>query len=236
MNLTHSYHALSPKDQRLWRAVRWMIPFQFRWFFEGCLQIPGQLWVADRKLLYTTIRQIKPKTVFEVGTWQGGGSTYFISQALHDNGFGTLHTIEADPRIHATVQQNYRAHLPHLVKHVVFHSGKAMEVYPHLLRQLGSIDTVFLDGSADPQEAYGEFEMFTPFLQHGAVVLMHDWDNEKMARLRPALEQSEEWQIEQTITAPQSVGFAIVRHVGVNNIPSKLELLPSMHGSERSLS
>jgi predicted O-methyltransferase YrrM len=122
------------------------------------------------------------------------------------------------------------------VKHVEFHSGKAMEVYPHLLHQLGGIDTVFLDGSADPQEAYGEFEMFAPFLQPGAVVLMHDWDNEKMARLRPALERSSEWQVEQTITAPKSVGFAVVRHVGVNGRPSNPELLPSMHGSERSFS
>lgn len=232
MNFAHSYHALSPQHQRLWRTIRWIIPYRLRWFFEGCLQIPGQLWVADRKLLYKTIRQVKPKTVFEVGTWQGGGSTYFISQALYDNGFGVLHTIEADPQIHAIVQQNYRTYLPHLLQHVEFHSGKAMEVYPHLLRQLGCVDTVFLDGSADPQEAYGEFEMFAPFLHNGGVVLMHDWDNEKMALLRPALERSSQWRIQQTITAPESVGFAVVRHVVVTDMPSSVEPLHSMHGPE----
>ncbi|HBH79856.1 MAG TPA: hypothetical protein DDY39_08520, partial [Nitrospira sp.] len=113
-----------------------------------------------------------------------------------------------------------------------FHSGKAMAVYPHLLRQLGCVDTVFLDGSADPQEAYGEFEMFAPFLHNGGVVLMHDWDNEKMALLRPALERSSQWRIQQTITAPESVGFAVVRHVVVTDIPSRVEPLHSMHGPE----
>lgn len=235
MNLSYSYHALSPKDQRLWKAMRWTIPHRFRWFFEGCLQIPGQLWVADRKVLYGTIRRVKPKTVFEVGTWQGGGSTYFISQALHDNGFGILHTIEADPKIYAAVQHNYRTYLPHLVQHIKFHSGKALEVYPELLHQLGCIDTVFLDGSSDPQEAYGEFEMFSPFLPNGAVVLMHDWDNEKMALLRPALEQSLEWHVEHTVTAPQSVGFAVVRHVGVTKQPSNLKTLQSVPKPVQSL-
>nr|WP_086425286.1 class I SAM-dependent methyltransferase [Nitrospira cf. moscoviensis SBR1015] len=236
MNLRHSYHALSPKDQQIWRIVRWMIPYRLRWFFEGCLQIPGQLWVADRKMLYRTIRRVKPQTVFEVGTWLGGGSTYFISQALHDNGFGMLHTIEADAHRHTAAQQNYKAHLPHLVKHVTFHSGKAMEIYPRLLRQLGSIDTVFLDGSADPQEAYGEFEMFAQYLHQGSVVLMHDWDNEKMALLRPAVERSAEWHIEQTITAPQSVGFAIIRHIGVTGMSGHQEPLHSIQGSELRLS
>jgi predicted O-methyltransferase YrrM len=173
------------------------------------------LWRADRKLLYQTIRRVKPQTVVEVGTWHGGGSTYFISQALYDNGFGVLHTIEADREAHQTAQDNYHRHLSHLLGHVRFHFGKATDVYPALLRELKNVDAVFLDGSGQPDEALEEFRMFEPFLQAGAVVLMHDWDNEKMVLLRPLIEQSPQWRIRQTITAPESVGFALVERVPV---------------------
>ena len=174
------------------------------------MAIPGQLWRADRKLLYQTIRRVQPHTVVEVGTWHGGGSTYFISQALHDNGFGVLHTIEADPEAYHTARDNDRRYLPHLLSHVHFHFGKATEIYPPLLRELKHIDAVFLDGSAHAQEALDEFEMFKPFLERKGVVLMHDWDNEKMILLRPRIEQSSEWKVRQVITAPRSVGFAVV--------------------------
>lgn len=215
MNLHASYENLSPQEQYWWKWIRLFLPHRVRWYFEGCLSIPGQLWRADRKLLYETIRRVKPQTVVEVGTWHGGGSTYFISQALHDNNFGMLHTIEVDPQAYAIAQDNYRRHLPHLRNRVRFHFGKATDVYPALLRDLGQIDALFLDGSANPEEALAEFEMFKPFLRKGAVVLMHDWDNEKMTLLRPKIEQSSEWHVWQTITAPQSVGFAVVERLRV---------------------
>jgi predicted O-methyltransferase YrrM len=215
MNLRSSYENLSPQEQRQWAWLRLFLPHRVRWYFEGCRSIPGQLWRAERKLLYETIRKVKPSTVVEVGTWHGGGSTYFISQALHDNGFGMLHTIEINPDAHQTAKDNYRRHLPHLLGHVHFHLGKATDIYPPLLRELKNIDTVFLDGSASPNEARDEFEMFKPFLRRGAVVLMHDWDNEKMTLLRPYIEQSSEWKVQQTITAPHSVGFAVVERVQV---------------------
>lgn len=210
MNLRYSYENLSQREKHWWKWVRLFLPHGVRWYFEGSMSIPGQLWRADRKLLYETIRRVKPKTVIEVGTWHGGGSTYFISQALHDNDFGVLHTIEVDPLAYKIAQDNYRRHLPHLVNRVQFHFGKATDVYPELLREVGQIDAVFLDGSANPEEALAEFELFKPFLRKGAVVLMHDWDNEKMTLLRPKIEQSSEWYVRQTITAPQSVGFAVV--------------------------
>jgi predicted O-methyltransferase YrrM len=214
MNLRYSYDNLSLQEKRRWKWIRSFLPHGVRWYFEGCMSIPGQLWRADRKLLYQTIRKIKPNTVLEVGTWHGGGSTYFISQALHDNGFGVLHTVEIDREAHEAAKDNYRRYLPHLLEHVHFHFGKATEIYPPLLRELRPIDAVFLDGSANAEEALHEFEMFKPFLQRKAVVLMHDWDNEKMLLLRPRIEQSSEWRVQQVITAPQSVGFAVVERAG----------------------
>ncbi len=207
--LVQSYHALSAARQRRWRLVRRFVPRRVRWLYEGCLEVPGQLWYADRKLLYGAIREHKPKTVFEVGTWYGGGSTYFISQALYENGGGVLHTIEENAEAHARAKKNYARHLPHLLAHVAFHQGKSTEVYPALLREQGTVDAVFLDGGQDAQQTLTEFEMFAPHMGPQTLLLAHDWDNEKMALLRPKLEASKEWKLLARATAPESVGFVV---------------------------
>ena len=206
--LVQSYHALSTARQRRWRLVRRFVPQRVRWLYEGCLEVPGQLWYADRKLLYGAIRERRPQTVFEVGTWYGGGSTYFISQALADNGGGVLHTIEEDAEAHAWAKENYARHLRHLLPHVKFHQGKSTDVYPALLREQ-PVDAVFLDGALDARQTLTEFEMFAPHLGPGALLLAHDWDNEKMGLLRPHLEAAAEWNLQARATAPESVGFAV---------------------------
>ncbi len=212
MIILRSYGALSPARQRQWKFIRYFIPSRVRWFYEGFIPIPGQLWYADRRILYETIVRSKPESVFEVGTWYGGGSTYFITHALWENGRGILHTIEADPNVYAAAVENYRLHLPHLLPHVRFHSGKAAEVYPKILRQVGKADAVFLDGSDDPVESLTEFEIFDPYLSERSIVMMHDWDNVKMALLRPNMEKSSNWSLRRSITAPHSVGFAVWVH------------------------
>lgn len=207
--LVQSYHALSAKRQRRWRMVRPFVPRRVRWLYEGCLEVPGQLWYVDRKLLYGAIREHTPRTVFEVGTWYGGGSTYFISQALYENGGGVLHTIEENAEAHARAKENYARHLPHLLPHVVFHQGKSTEVYPALLRELAKVDAVFLDGGQDAKQTMTEFEMFARHLGPGTLLLAHDWDNEKMELLRPKLNASLEWKLLARARAPESVGFVV---------------------------
>ncbi len=207
--LVQSYHALSEPLQKRWRMVRPFVPRRVRFLYEGCLAVPGQLWYADRKLLYGAILEHKPRTVFEVGTWYGGGSTYFISQALYENGSGVLHTIEENAEAHERAKDNYARHLPHLLGHVRFHLGKSTEVYPALLHEQGVVDAVFLDGGQDAQQTVREFEMFAAHMQPAALLLAHDWDNEKMELLRPKLEASPTWTLQARATAPESVGFVV---------------------------
>lgn len=78
----------------IWKIVRSILPNSIRFFYEGNSNIKGQLWYQERKLLYNTVRKYKPIHCYEIGTWKGGGATYFIAQALHDNGKGILNTIE----------------------------------------------------------------------------------------------------------------------------------------------
>jgi len=81
-----------PRRQFLWRLIRPFVPRKTRWFFEGHPKLKGQLWFEDRKLVYHTVRTYKPLYCFEIGTWNGGGSTLFIAQALFENGMGKLYT------------------------------------------------------------------------------------------------------------------------------------------------
>jgi len=184
-----------------------------RFFFEGSLQLPGQLWYADRFVMYHTVRQLQPEHVFEVGTWNGGGSTLFIAQALHDNGRGVVHTVEADPTLYQTAVAAYGRYFPHLLPHVDFQQGFSTERLPALLKQIRRVNCVFLDGLG-AESTLGDFRMFEPQMGEGSVLMAHDWFDEKMALLRPQLERSPDWLVEQVITPPESVGFAVLRRYG----------------------
>ena len=120
-----------------------------------------------------------------------------------------LHTIETDPDRHNKAVSGFSAHLPHLEPFVRFHLGASRDVYPALLHSLGSVDAVFLDGAQDPDQAMKEFEMFEPHLSAGSILMMHDWDNEKMTLVRQRVERDKRWRIEKVLGHPQSVGFAV---------------------------
>jgi len=204
-----SFDTLAPSKRWLWMIVRHLVPRQSRWFYEGCLGIPGQLWYEDRRLLYGTVRAYRPETVFEVGTWYGGGSTYFISSALKDNGRGMLHTVESDRAVYAMALQSYSHQLSHLRAHVKLYVGTSTGIYPNVLKDVGRADMVFLDGGDDPRQTASEFNMFARYMGRGSVLLMHDWDNEKMSVLRPLIERSADWIPRAKIIPPRSVGFAV---------------------------
>jgi cephalosporin hydroxylase len=171
------------------------------------------LWFAERKLLYETVRRYKPEVVFEIGTWYGGGSTYFISEALCHIGSGVLHTVEADSGRHRSAVNYYGAHLAHLLPHVVFHLGTSEDVYPDLLRGLGRVDMLFLDGASDPAQTLAEFKLFSPCLSAGSILVGHDWFQQKMDALRPVIEKSPEWAVLSVLMPPRSVGLAVCRRL-----------------------
>ncbi len=127
--IIRSFDAASPSRKRLWIKVRRFVPRRFRWFYEGCIHIEGQLWYEERKLLYRTLREYKPENVFEVGTWLGVGSTYFIAQALFLNGRGKLYTIESDIDLYRSAVQSYHKYLAFLEPYVEFNLGDARDVY-----------------------------------------------------------------------------------------------------------
>jgi predicted O-methyltransferase YrrM len=210
--MTTSYHALSPEQQRLWKLQRWFVRGRRRWLFEGSLQLPGQLWFAERDALCWAIRAYRPRAVFEVGTWRGGGSTLFIAQSLYETGGGTLHTIDIDAEMVADTKRQYAKYLAHLLPIIRFHVGLSTDVYPPLLRQIGTIDAVFLDGEDSPQRTLAELLMFLPFLRPGGLLIAHDWLTAKMELVRPLVELSREWAVVKKLSGPASVGFVVAEY------------------------
>jgi predicted O-methyltransferase YrrM len=204
-----STDGLSPRRKQVWNLLRPFIPERVRWFYEGHPQLHGQLWYAERKLLYETIRRSRPAHCFEIGTWRGGGSTLFISRALSENAFGKLHTIEIDREFYENAVHDYTSYLPSLLNYVEFHFGDFRTVYSSVLEKEGTVDFLILDGAEDGQQTLEQYSFFLPYMKPGTILMVHDWLTAKTELLKPILENSDVWEIQRVLTPPDSVGFVL---------------------------
>jgi predicted O-methyltransferase YrrM len=214
MDLTKSFDSLSETGKQTYLQIRSSISYEERRFFEGCVEIPGQMWSAERKLLYDLVKEHCPETVFEIGTWKGGGSTYFISQALFENKKGKLYTIESCSDFCEEAKRSYTQYLPQLLPYIEFIHGESYTVYPEILKNIGHVQMAFLDGGDEPQKALKEYEMFEPYFKRESVIAMHDWNSEKMSLFRPFLDKLVYWHKITELSLPQSqVGMAAFIHL-----------------------
>ncbi len=198
---------LGPKKLLLWKCVRSFLPARERIFFEGEPRIPGQLWYRERVLIHEMIAKTRPRYCFEIGTWRGGGSTYYITRALAEYNCGHLHTIEADAELYRQTTSDYARFLPKLAPYVTFHLGDYRKEYVRILKECGGIDFVLLDGPEDAQETIRQYEFFLPFMKVGTVLLAHDWLSEKSRLLRPLIEHDDRWAIQTVLGQPESLGL-----------------------------
>ena len=178
-------------------------------FFDGDSNLIGQMWLAERQALYDAVLRRKPKRCFEIGTWTGGGSTFFIASALKEAGGGRLYTIEAEPSHHVIASAYYKNCLPALNEHVTFLLGKNVAAFdPHIDHIIG-VECFFLDGSDNSEEAVEQFRYFDAVSRLGTIMMAHDWDDRKQVMLRPLIEADRRWIRRVKLTAPNSVGFVV---------------------------
>jgi hypothetical protein len=59
-----------------------------------------------------------------------------------------------------------------------------------------------------------ELEMFLNHMRRGSVLVAHDWDNDKMAEVRPMIEASPRFRVVERLTAPRSVGMIVAEVTG----------------------
>jgi hypothetical protein len=207
----HNAHDLGKTRFRLWLLARLLVPPSYRSLYEGHLRLPGQMWFEDRRVLYATVRRLRPKRCYEIGTWLGGGSTLVVARALRDNGFGHIHSIETDDWAYEQSVARYRQHIPELEQFVTLHHGDYRDTFPDLIEQEGGIDFFVLDGAEDGQETLDQFRFFDERSHAGTELFAHDWETEKARLVRPVLEQSDTWEITETAGPPKSVGLAVAR-------------------------
>ncbi|SMH30435.1 O-methyltransferase [Azospirillum agricola] len=209
----HNFHELSDLNRILYMVAvkpKWDPHTQF--LFEGCRDLIGQMYLEERRALYDAILRHKPRHCFEIGTFTGGGSTFFLSSAFKALGAGQVVTLEADQNLYLLAASFYERYLPDRKPHAKFIHGSSAELFSPILAEAGGADCVFLDGASDPEQTMQQFAYFEPHFRPGSVLMCHDWDCDKQALLRPHLESRADWRLEVRLTDPDSVGFVVYVH------------------------
>ncbi len=143
-------------------------------------------------LLYALCRFLKPQTVVETGVGMGV-SSYFILQALQDNGFGELYSIDYPGSTYSSdagIKINEGAYtsqngLPgclvpdDLRKHWTLILGKSEDKLHPLCEHLGEVDLFFHDSEHTYQNMLEEYETVWPYIQENGILASHDigWNN-----------------------------------------------------------
>jgi predicted O-methyltransferase YrrM len=208
--LSHNIHELTRSERCLYTLFR--RPFlaaEDRFYFEGERGLAGQMYMAERKVMYETIIGYAPRHCFEIGTYTGGGSTFFISSAFQKLNKGMLITLEVDRPLHESAVQYYERNLPVTREHIHFLLGSGMHEFDAFVRDNGTVDCVFFDGSEDGQQTLSQYRYFLPFFHEGSVILVHDWNTEKARLLKPAIMQDKAWKTVTELHPPRSVGLAV---------------------------
>lgn len=209
IDLVMNVSALEGEAKDNYIRSRSEIPFKDRWFFEGIYQMCGEMLSAERRFVYELIKRIKPGLVFEVGTRNGGGSTYFTAQALWENAKGVIHTIEIDKGGYELSVQNYVKYLGYLIPHVCFYCGDGAAVLKDIVPDLDVSGIVTLDGGSDQQQIVDQYNIVLPHMKDGSWLLIHDWNNEKTAKIKPLIEADPSWRLVDKLEAPISVGIVL---------------------------
>lgn len=210
--LAHNFHELTDLERLHYDlVVAPTLSAEHRFFFEGAREIIGQMYLAERQALFNTIIEFKPRRCFEVGTFTGGGSTFFLASAFEKIGAGNVVTLEPHPALYSLATAAYRAYLPRLLPHVDFlHGGDVNDFLPHIDPDRG-VEAFFLDGAENAEQTLAQYEFFLPRLAPGAVMMAHDWHTDKMRHVRPQVESDPAWETLLALDEPYSIGFVVLR-------------------------
>jgi len=142
--------------------------------------------------LYALCRFLKPHIVVETGVGLGVSSN-FILQALRDNGFGELYSIDYPRSIYSSdvgIRINECAYtaqdgLPgwlvpdYLRERWTLLLGKSRDRLPPLCEHLGAIDLFFHDSEHTYQNMLEEYETVWPYIREKGILASHDidWNN-----------------------------------------------------------
>lgn len=212
--LKHNFHELTWLERAIYFiSIRSSFDPIRRFFFEGSLGLPGQMYLAERQAIYDAVIERQPRNCFEIGTYTGGGSTFFLASALEKIGKGELVTMENDKRLFNKARKYYQKRLPKLNKFITFLLDDKAAAFNKYIEKYNQVDCVFFDGAEDEGQTVDQYNYFLPYFKEGSIIIMHDWNTDKMKKMKPLIVNDPKWQIIKEIEPPTSVGLAIARRI-----------------------
>jgi hypothetical protein len=155
----------------------------------------GEMLPFERFKLYNWVLDIKPTTVFEVGTGNGGGSTYFISKALTElNNNGVIYTCDPIRSIDESMLSEF--------KNIKYYNIRSDEMLEKLKNDNVKPTFIMFDGPEIPEIAYNNIKTLETYIEDGTYFSMHDWDlyrpydggtSVKSVKIREYFENSNNW-------------------------------------------
>lgn len=213
IKLKHNFWELNNLEKIIYLVfIRPFSDKKDRLFFDGNFMLPGQMYKAERKALYDAVVNSKPDLCFEIGTYTGGGSTFFISEALKDLKHGKLITTESDEFLWNKAKERYGKYIKNNFKFVEFLHTESTSVFiPHLEKK-DYRHFILLDGAEDSKQTLEQYLFFKPFFKDGTILALHDWNTEKSASVKPVILSEPKWQKIKELQQPESIGLAIFEY------------------------
>jgi predicted O-methyltransferase YrrM len=140
---------------------------------QGSFTAPKQLDDIEAELTYLRLRELRPGTVMELGTFHGWSTTWIL-RALRDNGIGHLHSFDRVDHVVRNVPDELAA------GRWTFTGGNVQDHLGAVPRDLGYL---FVD--ADHGRRFGRWylEHLFPLLPAGTPVSVHDVFHRRRARM-----------------------------------------------------
>jgi predicted O-methyltransferase YrrM len=139
----------------------------------GASQKPAELAALIRR-----VRQLRPRSVLEIGT-QSGGTLYcwcrlaapeatIVSIDLPGGEFGGGYTPER--------AEEMRLHFPNngQALHLIQADSHSPEALAELRARIDSIDFLFIDGDHSYEGVKADFEIYGPLVRKGGLIALHD--------------------------------------------------------------
>jgi predicted O-methyltransferase YrrM len=119
------------------------------------------------QILYSLVKEYKPKNILELGTCCGFSSIYMSKASKQSQ----IYTIEGDKTVADIAQKN----LEHFeCKNVHQYIGRFQDILIDVLKEINQVDFAFIDGHHDKVATLEYFEIIKPFLTQKAIVVFDD--------------------------------------------------------------
>ena len=134
----------------------------------------GPRWYNCCQILFSIIRSTRPKIVVETGV-SDGISTAFILEALRDNNYGKLYSIDVTSKVYYRNDKKIGWFIPkELKERWVFVEGRSQDKLRPLLSRLGEVDIFLHDSQHTYDTMKFEYECAWDFMKKSGFLLSDD--------------------------------------------------------------